>query len=71
MKITKQKLKQIIKEELGEAGSAEAWQQDQTPENIILDRFQGLYEEWRPRTPEGKKYQDELGELIETISTES
>jgi len=78
MKITKQKLKQIIKEELeeisrtpqtqyGEPSGSGSRQAVGTVKAFILDKFQGLFEAWQPQTPEGEQYQTELGALIEEI----
>ena len=78
MKITKQKLKQIIKEELeeisrtpqtqyGEPSGSGSRQAVGTVKAFILDKFQDLFEAWQPQTPEGEQYQTELGALIEEI----
>jgi len=78
MKITKQKLKQIIKEELeeisrtpqtqyGEPSGSGSRQAVGTVKAFILDKFQDLFEAWQPQTPEGEQYQTELGALIQEI----
>jgi len=76
MKITKQKLKQIIAEELNEIGrknpqvhtgepsGSGSRQISGTTKAFILDGFQDLYEAWQPQTPEGEQYKEELGALI-------
>ena len=80
MKITKQKLKQIIKEELeeisrtpqtkyGEPSGSGSRQAVGTVKAFILDAFQELYETWSPQTDEGVGYQEELGALIEKIES--
>jgi len=79
MKITQQKLKEIIKEELNELGrtypqmvigepsGSGSRQIAGTPKAYILDAFQDLYEAWQPQTPEGEQYKEELGVLIEKM----
>ena len=80
MKITKSKLKQIIKEELeeisrtpqtqyGEPSGSGSRQATGTVKAFILDAFQELYETWSPQTDEGVAYQEELGALIEKIES--
>ena len=53
MKITKSKLKQIIKEELLD-------EQSRSP----LQRMKDLYDEWKPSSEEGVRYKLDLGNLI-------
>jgi hypothetical protein len=80
MKITKQKLKQIIKEELeeisrtpqtqyGEPSGSGSRQAVGTVKAFILDAFQEMYEVWNPQTPEGEQYKVELGALIKKIES--
>ena len=64
MKITKSKLKQIIKEELGEAeGGADYPEID----DRIVQQLKDLHEAWIPETEEGQQYKAELGNLIAEI----
>ena len=64
MKITKSKLKQIIKEELSEAeGGADYPEID----DRIVQQLKDLHEAWRPETEEGQQYKAELGNLISEI----
>ena len=56
MKISKLKLKQIIKEELDQVLSEE--------EPDLHEQVQKLYDQWQPETPEGKLYKKQLGELL-------
>jgi len=64
MKITKSKLKQIIKEELSEAeGGADYPEID----DRIVQQLKDLHEAWRPETEEGQQYKGELGNLISEI----
>ena len=56
MIITKSKLKQIIKEELNKVLSEGS--QD------LGAKVQQLYDQWQPKTPEGKLYKKQLGDLL-------
>jgi hypothetical protein len=60
MKLTKQQLKQIIKEELQEQLNGGAGDQYAN----LIDRLQDMYELWQPQTDEGIQYKDDLGDLI-------
>ena len=57
MKITKSKLKRIIKEEFDQVLLEEA------PD--LHEQIQKLYDQWQPETPEGKLYKKQLGELLQ------
>ena len=82
MKITKSKLKQIIKEELdeisrtpqvkrGEPSGSGSRQAAGTVKDAILDKFQELYESWaNAESEEGQRYFAELGVLIQKMEDE-
>ena len=55
MKITKSKLKQIIKEEL---------QKVLSEESDLPGQVKKLYDQWKPKTSEGELYKQQLGKLL-------
>jgi hypothetical protein len=56
MKLTKSKLQQIIKEELG--GGLER----------AIREMNDLHDEWKPTSDEGRKYKSDLNNLIMKVS---
>ena len=66
MKLTKSKLRQIIKEEYEETLTGT----DELPETggDLLGELKGLLEDWVPETPEGSQYKDDLADVVEQHS---
>jgi len=69
MKLTKSRLKQLIKEELSVI--REPWDEpDELPETEgdLLEELKKLLDDWRPDTDEGIQYKNDLAEVVEQYS---
>ena len=79
MKLTKEALIKLIKEELGHRRTcAEAhpgrthgqWERSENiaeaknSDSVSKDKVQKLYDDWKPETDEGKLYKKQLGALL-------
>ena len=69
MKLTKSKLKQIIKEEIYEAERIEVPAESplSDEQETIVARFEDLHDDWQPMSAEGSQYMQELSDLIEQL----
>jgi len=64
MKLTKQKLKQLVKKEIRQLSEIADPGLMPGGEEDLQAQVQHLYDQWQPTTPEGQKYKDDLGELL-------
>jgi len=62
MKLTKQRLKEIIKEELGEGLPVDTPEASQLDELVL--NLQAVVEKWAPETEEGIAYEADILELL-------
>ena len=67
MKITREQLKKILVEEVAKALSENVGMHDmQSP----MAKVARLYHTWKPTTPEGEQYQQELGDALGLMQEE-
>jgi len=60
MKLTKQRLKQLIKQELNEVGGLGRAMGGEKRYNSLEEGVLALIRNWNPGTPEGQRYLEEL-----------
>tara|TARA_Y100000310_G_scaffold53242_1_gene48850 strand:+ start:1233 stop:1478 length:246 start_codon:yes stop_codon:yes gene_type:complete len=64
MKLTKSRLKQLVKKEIRQLSEIAEPGLATGERGGLRAQVQRLYDEWQPTTPEGQKYKDDLGELL-------
>ena len=68
MKLTKQRLKEIIKEELSifnEGDLARHYEEKESGDDDLVEALQTIVAQWEPETPEGLKYEADILEILD------